>query len=140
MTYGLMGTDDPSASSIPPTIAVSAKPTDSSGTTNGEELIRVAAAAGVTSRASTSRAPTICTLIATASPRTSMNTGDSRRTGTPRAAATSASREANSSGRHMTSSATRTTADRTASDTSCGLSTATICPVSRPNLFAARPW
>ncbi len=69
-----------------------------------------------------------------------MKTGDSTRTGTPRAAASSGSRLAKSSGRHTTVSASTTTAAMTARDTSCGSSTATIWPVSSPNLLAERPW
>jgi hypothetical protein len=89
---------------------------------------------------STKSAPTTCTDIATASPSTSMNNGASARTGTPRAAATSGSRLANINGRHITATATRTTTEIPSSQPSAGESTATICPVSRPNLFADLPW
>ncbi len=68
-----------------------------------------------------------------------MNTGDSARTGTPRAAAISGSTVANISGRQRTASTAMTTAETPSIQNSCGSSTATICPVNSPNLFAARP-
>ncbi len=101
--------------------------------------MRAAAAAGVTTSVSTSSAPTTCTDRATASPSTSMNAKDSARTGTPRALATSGSALAKVSGRHITARATSTSTDVPSSHDICGVSTATICPVSSPNLLAARP-
>src|SRR5690606_30778933 len=111
VTYGLIGMLDPSDSRIPPTTDTVAKAALSTGTSTGDAVTRTAAAAGVHSSASTSSAPTICTDTATARPSTSMKIGDSARTGTPRAAATSGSRLANVSGRHMTARQTRTTAE-----------------------------
>ena len=87
---------------------VVANSTDSTGTSTGEAVTRIAAAAGVQTIDSTSSAPTIWIDIATVSPSTSMNTGESSRTGTPRAAAASGSVLAKVSGRHMTTSATST--------------------------------
>ena len=68
-----------------------------------------------------------------------MNTIDSARVGTPRAAATSGSRLAKFSGRQTTAKITSTLTQITVSQASCGSSTATICPVSKPNLLAALP-
>ena len=48
----------------------------STGTTSGDDEIRIAAAAGVTSSDSTSSAPTICTDTATASPSSTMKASD----------------------------------------------------------------
>ena len=58
VTNGLIGRLLPSASRIPPITETSAKTTDSSGITNGDRLTRTAAAAGVTKRLNTRRAPT----------------------------------------------------------------------------------
>src|SRR6476469_8443900 len=100
--YGVIGIpSEPSASRMPPTDDVVANATDSAGTRTGEAVTRIAAAAGVLTIDSTSSAPTVWTDIATANPSTSMNAGESSRTGTPRAAAASGSVLAKVSGRHM---------------------------------------
>ncbi len=111
---------------MPPTTEVTAKQVASTGTQMLDAVTRMAAAAGVTSKDSTSSAPTICTDMATARPSTTMKIGDSARTGTPLAAAISGSTVANINGRHMTVSEPRTTTVITDSQTSCGSSTATI--------------
>src|SRR4051812_15444460 len=129
----------PNSSSVPPTVAVTANTTLSTGTNTGDAVTRIAAAAGVQITLNTSRAPTTCTDIATVRPSSNMNRGDSNRTGTPRASASSGSALANVNGRQMANSATTTIADVTTSAVSFGVSTAAICPNSRPNLFAARP-
>ncbi len=110
VTYGLMGMLLPSASMIPPTMLASANSTLSETTTRGVDETRIAAAAGVTRSESTSSAPTIWMETAVPSPSRIMNTMESRRTGTPRAAATSGSTLANISGRQTTASPTMTTA------------------------------
>ena len=110
--YGLTGMlSAPSESRIPPTVDVVANSTDSTGTRVGDAVTRIAAAAGVQTIDSTSSAPTTWIDIATVRPSTSMNTGDSNRTGTPRAAAASGSVLANINGRHITASATTTSTD-----------------------------
>lgn len=134
-----MGMLLPSASRMPPSIETTANSTLSSGSRIGEAVTRAAAAAGVTTRVRTSRAPTICTDRATVRPRSSMKTKESVRTGTPRASATSGSALAKVSGRQMSARATRTNAEVLSSQVISGVSTATICPVRRPNLLAARP-
>src|ERR1700682_6471580 len=58
-----------------------------------------AIAAGVTIKAKMSSTPTTCTASETATARMIMNATDRAATGTPRAAATSSSTEANSNGR-----------------------------------------
>ncbi|MEY4398518.1 MAG: hypothetical protein RLZ53_1094, partial [Actinomycetota bacterium] len=58
VTYGLTGKLEPSARRMPPTTEMPAKSTERIGIMNGDELTRTAAAAGVTSRLSTSSAPT----------------------------------------------------------------------------------
>src|SRR6478752_293230 len=109
VTYGLIGMPSaPSASMIPPTVDVVANATDSTGTSTGDAVTLIAAAAGVQTIDSTSSAPTTWTDIATVSPSTSMKTGESSRTGTPRAAAASGSTLAKVSGRHITTRATTT--------------------------------
>lgn len=55
---GLTGNEEPSDNNIPPTAAVTANKTASSGPTNCELVTRIAAAAGVTRSDSTSSAPT----------------------------------------------------------------------------------
>ena len=69
----------------------------------------------MTSSANTSSAPVICAVSATAAPSSTRNATDSARTGTPRAAATSGSTEANSSGRPITASTASTASPATAS-------------------------
>jgi len=78
-------------------------------------------------------------LEATVRPSNTMKTVDRAARGTPRAAADSGSVLAKASGRHTTTSPASTTAEVTRSQDSCGVSTATICPVNKPNLFADRP-
>ena len=86
--YGLTGMPSaPSERRIPPTVAVVANSTDSTGTSTGDAVIRIAAAAGVHTIDSTSSAPTTGIDTATVTPSSSMNSGESSRTGTPRAAA-----------------------------------------------------
>ncbi len=84
---------------MPPTAAISANTTDATIVVMGELNTRPAAAAGVINSDITSSAPTICTPWAAATPTSAANTMPSARTGTPRAAATSGSAVANSSGR-----------------------------------------
>src|SRR4051794_5743385 len=129
----------PSASRIPPTVDAVAKTIDRTGTSTGDAVTRMAAAAGVQITDRTSSAPTTCTDIATVSPRTSMNSGESKRTGTPRAAADSGSVLANVSGRHITAMATSTTTETPRSALSWTVSTATTWPSSAPNLLTDRP-
>src|ERR1700742_5000402 len=93
---GFAGTRD---SPMPPSPASSANTIDSTVATTGEAVTLDAAAAGVIISDSTSSEPTVCTPSAVATPTSTANTGDSTRNGTPRAAATSASTLANSSGR-----------------------------------------
>ena len=109
MTYGLIGMELPSASSVPPTMATVPNPTLSATVTLGDAVTRIAAAAGVHTMLNTSNAPTTWTDAAIASPRTSMKIGERSRTGTPRAAATSGSRLANRNGRHITNKLASTT-------------------------------
>src|SRR5690348_934660 len=110
--YGLIGMpSEPIAIMMPPTVDAVANSTDRTGTSTGEAVTRMAAAAGVHTIDNTSSAPTTWIDIATVNPSTSMNAGDSSRTGTPRAAAASGSVLANTSGRHMTSSASTTATD-----------------------------
>src|SRR3954454_13810525 len=105
---------------MPPNIAVTAKATLSTGTRTGEAVTRIAAAAGVETIVRTRRAPTTWTDLATVSPSRSMNTGESRRTGTPRAAASSGTVLANVSGRHTAISPATTTTEVTTSTVRCG--------------------
>src|SRR3954468_8740586 len=126
VTYGLTGRVLPIASMMPPTVDTTAKATLSAVVTAGEAEICRAAAAGVTMSARTSRAPMIWIAVATARPSVSMNATESRRTGTPRAAATSGSRLAKVRGRHMTVSDMITIADTASSQAIRGVSTATI--------------
>ena len=83
VTYGLMGMEPPSASRMPPTIEMTANTTLSSGTSTGDAVTRMAAAAGVTTSESTSSAPTTWTDIGTARPSTIMKARTAPRTGTP---------------------------------------------------------
>src|SRR5699024_7668220 len=113
VTNGLNGTTgEPSAMRMPPTEAVTAKNTLSTGTHTGEAESCVAAAARVQSRARTSRAQTNCTLRATARPRVSMKTMVSAETGTPLALATPGSRLANISGLHTMARTTSTASEQ----------------------------
>ena len=137
--YGLMGSEPPIASRMPPTAETKPKIMLSTGTSTGELDTRRAAAAGVTSRASTRSAPMTCTETATASPRSTMKMKESRRPGTPRACATSGSRLSNVRGRQTMSSTTSTSTLIVMSSPSCGMSTLMIWPVSRPNLLPLRP-
>jgi hypothetical protein len=93
------GTPGASDSTMPPTAETSAKTTDATIVTAGETKTRAAAAAGVINNDITNSAPTICTPCAATTPTSAANTMPSPRTGTPRAAATSGSTVANSSGR-----------------------------------------
>jgi hypothetical protein len=88
---------------------------------------------------STRIAPTIGTTSAVVRPISTANTIVSIRTGTPRASATSGSVLANSSGRYSTASVPITSTATTLSTARLAVSTATIEPVSSPNLFDARP-
>jgi len=139
VTYGLIGTLPPSARRIPPTMASSAKTTESTTVRAGLEVRFMAAAAGVIRSASTSSAPTICTDIATEIPSTTMNTIANERIGSPLAWATSGSVLANVSGRHTTSSVASTTTDSTIIDVNCREDTETIWPVSKENLLEDLP-
>ena len=124
---------------MPPTAETKPKIMLSTGTSTGDDDTLSAAAAGVTSRASTSSAPMICTETATVRPSSVMKTMLSARLGTPRALATSGSRLSKVRGRHTMISATSTTMLMPMSRPSCGRSTLMICPVSRPNLLPLRP-
>ena len=90
---------------MPPTVAVIAKTMLKVTTSRGEDVTRMAAAAGVISRASTSRAPTIWMDSATLIPSSTMKPRARARTGTPRAVATSGSTLAKVNGRQMAASA-----------------------------------
>src|SRR3954468_16578055 len=139
VTNGLIGIEPPTASRMPPTADTTANTVLSTGASTGEAVTRNAAAAGVTSRESTSRAPTTWTARDTARPSRRVKAIDSAPAGTPRAAATSGSTLANIRGRQTTAIPASTTIDTTVSQPSRTVSTATIWPVSRPNLLAARP-
>ena len=65
----------------------------------GRGVSMIAVAAGVTIRANSSSVPTTCTAMVTATANSTVKTIDSARTGTPRASATGAFTELNSSGR-----------------------------------------
>ncbi len=78
VTYGLIGSPGESASSTPPTADTVANTIDSTVTVTGDAVTRDAAAVGVISNDNTSRAPMICTAIATVRPRSSMNAGPIR--------------------------------------------------------------
>ena len=84
---------------MPPTAATNANSTDNPVTVSGFDDSRCAAAPGAIVRLSTSSVPTTCAAWVTVNASTIRNTMPSRRTGTPRAAATSGSTDANSSGR-----------------------------------------
>ena len=84
---------------MPPTRASSANATASAVASSGFAVTRAAAAPGAIITESTMIAPTIGTASAVVSPMSTANSSDSMRTGTPRAAATSGSVLANSSGR-----------------------------------------
>src|SRR4051795_10052089 len=111
VTNGLIGIEPPSASRMPPTADTTAKTVLSTGASTGEAVTRNAAAAGVTSRESTSSAPTTWTASETASPSSKVKTIDKGPARTPRAAATSGSALANISGRQMTAIPASTTTD-----------------------------
>ena len=102
--YGLTGSVPMIASRMPPTAETKPNSAASSGTDSGPDAMRIAAAAGVTSSAMTSRAPMMCTLTATMSPSSSMNPSDTAVVGTPRAAADCGSSESKRSGRQISSS------------------------------------
>src|SRR5690242_21949588 len=93
------GTPGASDSTRPPTADTSANTTEVTIAAAGDETTRAAAAAGVINKDITSSAPTICTAWAATTPTRAANTMPSAWTGTPRAAATSGSTVANSSGR-----------------------------------------
>ncbi len=120
-------------------MAVTAKTTLSTTSTTGEDVTRSAAAAGVMSNASTRSAPTTWMDSATLTPSRTIKISARVRTGTPRASASSGSRLAKLSGRQMATSAAMTTTAAPARTCSWTVSTETICPVSSPNLLAARP-
>src|SRR5579875_2766890 len=109
--YGVGGSPSaPSDSRIPPVVDTVANTTDSTGTSAGEAVTRSAAAAGVDTIERISNAPTTGIDTAIVTPSNTMNSGDSSRTGTPRAAAASGSVLAKVSGRQMTTSAAITSA------------------------------
>src|ERR1700712_4510684 len=120
---------------IPPTRENTAKIVLSSGTMIGDDERRSAAAAGVTRIESTKSEPTICTETATARPSSSMKYRERKRVGTPRAAETSASTLENIRGRHTTARPSTTTIEMAINEFRRGSSTATIWPVSNPNLL-----
>ena len=124
---------------MPPTSASSANTTASAVASRGFAVTRAAAAPGATITESTMIAPTIGTASAVTRPMSTAKTGDSMRTGTPRAIATSGSVLANSSGRWRTASTASTTTATPPSTPRLVESTDTIDPVSSPNLFDARP-
>src|ERR1700755_816581 len=95
------GTPGASDSMMPPTAEISANTTEATIAATGDAPTRAAAAAGVISKDITSNAPTICTACAATTPTSAANTMPRPRTGTPRAAATSGSTVANSSGREQ---------------------------------------
>ena len=86
-------------------------PTDRARLSAGRAVRRCAVAAGMTSRANTSRAPVIWVVAAAARPSSTRKAPPSSRTGTPWTAATAGSIEANSRGR-PTSASTRNDAER----------------------------
>ena len=137
--YGLTGSVPAIASRMPPTAETNPKAADSSGTDSGPVATRIAAAAGVTRSAITSRAPMMWTATATISPSRSMNPNEIAVTGTPRAAADCGSRESKRSGCQMSRMPARTSTLIAISQPSCPVCTDTICPVSRLNRFALRP-
>ena len=124
---------------MPPTAETVAKMIDSRDMASGCAVTLAAAAVGVMSRLSTSRAPTSCTAMAVARPSSSMKTIERKRIGTPRALAASGSTDAKNSGLHMMPRHTATKIETTTSVLSSVVSTATICPVNRPNLLDDLP-
>ena len=83
----------------PPRPTRSTAPSTRPSPVPGRAVSMIAVAAGVTTRANSSRVPTAWTAIVTARPSSAMKITDSTRTGTPLASATSALTDANSSGR-----------------------------------------
>ena len=124
---------------IPPTAETVANTIDSNDIANGWAVTLAAAAVGVMSRLSTSRAPTSCTAIAVVRPSSSMKTIDRNRIGTPRALAASGSTEAKNNGLQIIPRHTATKIATTTRVLNSVVSTATICPVSKPNLLDDLP-
>ena len=99
----------------PSQVTTTAIATDNSTPRAGRAVSRDAAAAGATSRANTSRLPVTWLAPAAATPSSTRNAVESRRTGKPRARATSGSTVAKSSGRAMAASTARQGSPTTAS-------------------------
>src|SRR6516162_8731405 len=98
----LGGTDGAAYATVnPPHIATTASPAERQRARNGRALSRWAAPAGAAMSPSRSSAPTAWVAAAAVTPTSPRNTKPRARTGTPRAAATDASRLENSSGRAM---------------------------------------
>ena len=124
---------------MPPTAETTAKRMDHTTSMVGRTVILLAAAVGVMSRESTSRAPTSWTAMAVVRPSSTMKRMDRVRIGTPRARATSGSTEAKNNGRQMNARTAVTSAATAARVVIWVDSIATICPASRPNLLDDRP-
>ncbi len=130
----------PRASRMPPTTDVTANTTLSSVTRSGEAVTRIAAAAGVTRSARTRSAPTTWMETATVRPSSTMKTGERIPHGHAPGGGdvgVQAGEDQRPPDHRQGERAPRRTC-RPASS-SATVSTATIWPVSRPNLLAARP-
>src|SRR5690625_794373 len=115
----------------PPTAATSAKMTDHTTVSSGEEVICTAAAPGVISKAMTNSAPTICTDCAAARPTSTAKSTEIARIGMPEACAMTGSADAKSIGRQKSTTAATTTMVVSANSHTEALETPTICPVSK---------
>src|SRR5216683_2372697 len=107
----LTGYGAQNAARRPHHVKASDKATEIAIATGGRAERRPAIAAGVTRSAKTSKTPTICAAVATATASTSMKPIATPRTGTPRACADSGSIDAKSSGRYSTPTPASATAD-----------------------------
>jgi hypothetical protein len=116
---------------MPPSVATRAIPTDRHRAMAGLAVRRMAAAAGVITRVSTSSTPTTWIASAVVTATSNDRATESILRGTPRASATSGSTLANSRGRPTTASAPRTTTATAASTHSCRSLTPTMLPNRR---------
>src|SRR5438105_4936758 len=112
----------------PSHVNATARPTDRAITSGGRTVSRSAIAGGVTSSEKISSTPTTWTASETAIASTTMNAMLRKRTGTPRAAATSSSSEANSSGRYSPTTAASVTTPATSVTTTATLLIPRISP------------
>ena len=140
VTQNPIGYGEKNAMPSPSQVTATAISTDSSRPGPGRAVSWLAAAAGVTSRANTSRLPVIWLAPAAARPSSTRKAVPTSRTGTPRARATSASMLENSSGRPSTASASRQPAPATSNASTWPSDTPVMLPNSSPVRPLRNPW